>query len=1017
MISREADLLRLQANEDGSVKPDSFLSSIIENYPDDDFFERFDAKTPFKKTDFYRVRAQYMPESGEFEILSREGIKSMNEFYVLIRTGPIGKDQENNVTYLTKEIEAYNKLKSQNKVLAPIGYSIKDGKYFTAFVTRCQALVSIKNFQQINSQQRVLFAHQVVECLKEAHENGVVGFCLKTNNILYNKEMSLSALFGYIGDTELLCNYPQLTLGFNKNVFESSQEDCFPTTGTDVIGIAKRLEQSILSEEFNNWRQNNFDEYLQIQYEECDKKLYLCIEDAKHPELKVSIDDLYEKLDNYFNPTVKNFATKVLRLIKKNIQNLHLDELKTMRLVVLIGNTQAGKSTTINYLRGSRFTYDNQGHIHLIPNPSEQENKAEMGKPGGVSCTELPVVYIDKANDIAYLDTRGFYDVRKQGPEKEIVSSFLIEMAITAANKVKLVVIEKYAKLSAGFADFNLIGDSISKIVKIGDSENPCNVCFLFNQFDVQGDENKKRYLELSQIQKIEKIYQSILDEAQNMFDNTEMMRKFKYTAVLANSIKNHYYGYVDPTSDWSAENILGKFKNDEFDIKKSEIRFDSYSEDRIRFNEQFIPKISSIASIIKVLLEIPDTDSILKIMQEIDIQMEIHRQNLMMLQDENNLDIKVKSISNFYNEDLKKERESHQKAIKRYEHEIEEQKESLKSFEKEKASVFSQNWTCGGVFINSTTVSYKKDVPYQSRLLIPFEDPQIIDDEQFERGSTEYYITFKNNNSRNRLDKFTETLSTCHEKGKSSAGVIIECGNGIAMGAASVIPSMPEATGEIAQLAIAAETIGLGVGAVAYVGGVGVGLIGGLGRALFAAKDQISGTVTLFGFKKDKPEFQREYIALKGEVEKRRNLISNEKQQLAKIDKSQAGELKEKIKVKLDNAISSLDKIQKLKDDRSKLIMFCKKNLGDISLYVEIAERLTVLGDPENNYTSIAEYGREFLDQKESSDSLGLKFDVLDPNAINSQVSAFSENIIQLKRDIEIQESMGIYGLNPFKE
>ena len=117
-----------------------------------------------------------------------------------------------------------------------------------------------------------------------------------------------------------------------------------------------------------------------------------------------------------------------------------------------------------------------------------------MGVPGGESCTDLPIVYIDKTNDVAYLDTRGFYDVRKQGPENEIASSFLIEMAVTAAKKLKLVVIEKYSKLKAGFADFNTIGESISKIVESDDPNRPSNVYFLFNQFDVIGDENKTAF-------------------------------------------------------------------------------------------------------------------------------------------------------------------------------------------------------------------------------------------------------------------------------------------------------------------------------------------------------------------------------------------------------------------------------------------------------------------------------------------------------------------------------------------
>ena len=76
-------------------------------------------------------------------------------------------------------------------------------------------------------------------------------------------------------------------------------------------------------------------------------------------------------------------------------------------IIIFIGGTQIGKSTTINALLGVPFKKQKG---KLIP---QQELYTKIGASdnGGVSCTLLPALYYDRHNTY-FLDTQGFFENR-----------------------------------------------------------------------------------------------------------------------------------------------------------------------------------------------------------------------------------------------------------------------------------------------------------------------------------------------------------------------------------------------------------------------------------------------------------------------------------------------------------------------------------------------------------------------------------------------------------------------------
>ena len=118
----------------------------------------------------------------------------------------------------------------------------------------------------------------------------------------------------------------------------------------------------------------------------------------------------------------------------------YIEDTNGKDIIIFIGGTQIGKSTTINALLGVPFKKQNG---KLIP---QKELIAKIGASdnGGVSCTIFPALYC--ADHYTYfLDTQGFFESRNSAIA---ASSILMEMAIKDAKSIRIVFLGNYEEIN-----------------------------------------------------------------------------------------------------------------------------------------------------------------------------------------------------------------------------------------------------------------------------------------------------------------------------------------------------------------------------------------------------------------------------------------------------------------------------------------------------------------------------------------------------------------------------------------
>lgn len=113
---------------------------------------------------------------------------------------------------------------------------------------------------------------------------------------------------------------------------------------------------------------------------------------------------------------------------------------KDKDLILVVGNTGAGKSTTINYMLGHGLEEDekNGGLKIALKNPSQKKDPAAMGDlPESV--TMFPEAYHDDVHKIEYCDCPGYEDTG--GKERQVVVSIGIEAVVHKSHSIPAVVV------------------------------------------------------------------------------------------------------------------------------------------------------------------------------------------------------------------------------------------------------------------------------------------------------------------------------------------------------------------------------------------------------------------------------------------------------------------------------------------------------------------------------------------------------------------------------------------------
>ena len=166
-------------------------------------------------------------------------------------------------------------------------------------------------------------------------------------------------------------------------------------------------------------------------------------EKLNNPDRALSVDESIEVLKN------------CLVMGRKHAQSARGKD-----LLVFIGNTGSGKSTTVNYLAGCEMEYidmedlglEGEGEIVRVSDSSAKQALMPIGYTN-VSKTFVPTLYADsttvggKDYSFTYCDCPGFFDNR--GPEINIANAANIHATLSAAKSVKLVLLLNYYGIKA----------------------------------------------------------------------------------------------------------------------------------------------------------------------------------------------------------------------------------------------------------------------------------------------------------------------------------------------------------------------------------------------------------------------------------------------------------------------------------------------------------------------------------------------------------------------------------------
>ncbi|MDF2939758.1 MAG: hypothetical protein K0R66_400 [Gammaproteobacteria bacterium] len=142
-------------------------------------------------------------------------------------------------------------------------------------------------------------------------------------------------------------------------------------------------------------------------------------------------------------------------------------------VILFIGPTGAGKSTTINYLLRHALEEDvlDDGETILKVVENKEKKSAKMGTTVE-SCTTYPESFSEPGSPFSYCDCPGFFDTR---PKERIITNMSIDMVAKSARKVQGIVLllEDAALFGQKAAGFRELVATLRRLIKDLDKKTP----------------------------------------------------------------------------------------------------------------------------------------------------------------------------------------------------------------------------------------------------------------------------------------------------------------------------------------------------------------------------------------------------------------------------------------------------------------------------------------------------------------------------------------------------------------
>lgn len=136
-------------------------------------------------------------------------------------------------------------------------------------------------------------------------------------------------------------------------------------------------------------------------------------------------------------------VTAIYKFWKEQDKHFHLGKQKDV--VLFLGNTGSGKTTTALFLTGANLKsveFEDSEQYTIV------DEKSKIGNDTLKSHTLIPELMIDQKLDVAYYDCPGFMDTRS--PKHDLTISYFLNKLLTFADSFKLIFVVNHSDLKVG---------------------------------------------------------------------------------------------------------------------------------------------------------------------------------------------------------------------------------------------------------------------------------------------------------------------------------------------------------------------------------------------------------------------------------------------------------------------------------------------------------------------------------------------------------------------------------------
>lgn len=285
-----------------------------------------------------------------------------------------------------------------------------------------------------------------------------------------------------------------------------------------------------------------------------------------------------------------------------------IDSVTQKDIVLVLGNTGAGKSTTINYLLGGKAENTGDSRDPIVSYPDPNDERAKVGRNTGRSKTVFPRAYENKDKSIYHLcDTPGFEETR--GIEKVVVVSASTKAAIKKARAIKalMVVIDYSSFSSEKAAGLVALSKQLGKLIKNTDNLSS-SILFIISKapdaklaiFKDKINQLKEAHLKTGKglVNRLIS-YIHTEEQKQKAEDDLEISKGVLSVLGLIEKDKYDNVHFIDIFDNFESKKKVEDLLHTRKPVSLSEFKFNDYDTDSVKFEEVLVQNLESKMALI----------------------------------------------------------------------------------------------------------------------------------------------------------------------------------------------------------------------------------------------------------------------------------------------------------------------------------------------------------------------------------------------------------------------------------